>query len=275
MTDTVTTPTQASEEPNRTADTSPLVYARVAGFLLLFIVLIAPFSQLYVPSTLVVPGDATATANNIGASGWVFHLGIVSDSLVFLIEIVLCVLLYVLLRPVSRTLSLVAAFARLAMTIIQGINLLAYFAALLLLSGAAYLTVFGPAQLDALALLSLNAHQYGVYIWEAFFGLHLAVLGYLIFKSGYFPRILGVLMVFAALGYLTHSYGSWLYPNYAEPLASVVGITAIIGELPFFLWLAIKGVNVERYNERAQQQPRWAMRSFRTKKDADIEGGTP
>jgi hypothetical protein len=257
MTDTVTTPTQASEEPNRTADTSPLVYARVAGFLLLFIVLIAPFSQLYVPSTLVVPGDATATANNIGASGWVFHLGIVSDSLVFLIEIVLCVLLYVLLRPVSRTLSLVAAFARLAMTIIQGINLLAYFAVLLLLSGAAYLTVFTPAQLDALALLSLDGHQYGVYIWEAFFGFHLAVLGYLIYKSGYFPRILGVLMVFAALGYLTHSYGSWLYPSYAETLASVVGITAIIGELPFFLWLAIKGVNVQRYNERAQQQPRW------------------
>src|SRR5215218_1385053 len=117
MTDTVTTPIQASEEPNRTAGTSPLVYARVAGFLLLFVAIIAPFSQLYLPSTLVVPGDATATANNIGASGWVFHLSIVSDSLVFLIEIVLCVLLYVLLRSVSRTLSLVAAFARLAMTV--------------------------------------------------------------------------------------------------------------------------------------------------------------
>src|SRR5215212_6855425 len=117
MTQTTTTKEKTT---NRTAGTSPLVYARVAGFLLLFIVLIAPFSQLYVPSTLIVPGDATATANNIGASGWVFHLGIVSDSLVFLIEIVLTALLYVLLRPVSRTLSLIAAFARLAMTVIQG-----------------------------------------------------------------------------------------------------------------------------------------------------------
>lgn len=184
------TPTSPSEP--RTAETSPLVYARVAGFLLLFVVVIAPFSQLYVPSTLIVPGDAAATASNIGASGWVLKLGILSDSLVFLIEIVLCVLLYVLLRPVSRTLSLVAAFARLAMTVIQGINLLAYFVALLLLGGATYLTVFAPAQLDALALLSLNAHQYGVYVWEVFFDLHLAVLGYLIFKSGYFPRTLGV-----------------------------------------------------------------------------------
>src|SRR5215204_1694117 len=99
MTETVTTKEKTTNRSaGRIAGTSPLVYARVAGFLLLFIVLIAPFSQLYVPSTLIVPGDATATANNIGASGWLFHLGIVSDSLVFLIEIVLCVLLYVLLR---------------------------------------------------------------------------------------------------------------------------------------------------------------------------------
>ncbi len=237
----------------RTAETSPLVYARVAGFLVILLVFLGPFSQLYVPSTLIVPGDATATADNIRASGWVLRLGIVSDSLIFLIEIVVPVLLYVLLRPVSRALSLVAAFARLAMAIIQGINLLPYFTVLLLLSGAGYLTVFGPAQLDALALLSLNAHQYVVYIWEIFFGLHLLVLGYLLFKSGYFPRILGVLLVLPALGYLIHGYGSILYPNYEEIFALVVGVGAVIGELPFFLWLLIKGVNVERYNEQAQQ----------------------
>ena len=233
------------------AETSPLVYARVAGFLLLFVAIIAPFSQLYVPSTLIVPGDATATANNIGASGWVFHLGIVSDSLVFLIEIVLCVLLYVLLRPVSRTLSLVAAFARLAMTVVMGINLLPYFIALLLVSGAGYLTVFEPDQLAAVALVFLNAHGYGIFIWQLFFGFHLAVLGYLIFKSGYFPKILGVLMVFAAFGYLIDAYGNILLPNYAETFGLIAGVGALIGELPFFLWLAIKGVNVQRWHKRA------------------------
>ena len=252
MTDTATKPTRASEEPKRTAGTSPLVYARVARILLLFVAIIAPFSQLYVPSTLIVPRDDTATADNIVASGWVFHLGIVSDTLIFLAEIVLSVLLYVLLRPVSRTLALVAAFARLAMTVVMGINLLPYFIALLLLSGAGYLTVFEPAQSDALALVFLNAHQDAVYIWQLFFGFHLAVLGYLIFKSGYFPRILGVVMVFAALGYLIDAYGNILYPNYAETFGLVAGVGALIGELPFFLWLAIKGVNVQRYNERAQ-----------------------
>ena len=112
MTDTVSPPTRASEKPERTAETSPLVYARVTGFLLLFVAIIAPFSQLYLPSTLVVPGDATATANNIGASGWLFHLAIVSDSLVFLIEIVLCVLLYVLLRLYPKTARLSKMWAQ-------------------------------------------------------------------------------------------------------------------------------------------------------------------
>jgi hypothetical protein len=179
--------------------------------------------------------------------------GIVGQSVVFLTEIVLTVLLYVLLRPVSRTLSLVAAFARLALAIIQGINLLPYFIALLLLSGAGYLTVFEPDQLDALVLLFLNAHGYGVFIWQLFFGFHLFVLGYLIFKSGYFPRILGILMVLGSLGYLLDSYGNILFPNYAAIFGVIVGVTAVIGELPFFLWLLIKGVNVQRYNERAQQ----------------------
>ena len=237
----------------RTATTSPLVYARLAGLLLLIVAVISAFSIIYVPSTLIVPGDATATADNIGASGGLFQLGIVSDSLIFLAEIAVTVLLYVLLRPVSRMLSLVAAFARLAMSVIMGINLLPYFVALLLVSGAGYLTVFEPAQSDALALLFLNVHQDVVYIWQLFFGFHLAVLGYLIYKSGYFPRILGVVMVVAALGYLTDAYGNMLYANYDETFGWIVGVTAIVGELPFFLWLLIRGVNVQEWHKRASR----------------------
>jgi hypothetical protein len=146
----------------------------------------------------------------------------------------LSVLLYVLLRPVSRTLSLVAAFARLAMGALMGINLLPYFIALLLVSGAGYLTVFEPEQLDALVLLFLNAHQDAVYDWQLMFGLHLFVLGYLIFKSGYFPRILGVVMVVAALGYLTDAYGNMLYPNYDETFGQIVGVTAVMGGTSIF-----------------------------------------
>jgi hypothetical protein len=240
---------------NPTAEASPLFYARIAGLLLLVLLVLGPFSLIYVPSTLIAPGDATATADNIRASESLFRLGIVSDSLIFLIEIVLTVLLYVLFRPVSRALSLVAAFARLAMAIIQGVNLLPYFTALLLLSGAGYLTVWEPAQSDALVLLFLNAHEYGVYVWQLFFGLHLLVLSYLIFRSGYFPRILGILMVFASLGYLIDGYGNILFPNYNEIFGVVVAVGAIIGELPFLFWLLIKGVNVQEWHKRASASP--------------------
>ena len=235
----------------RIAKSSPLVYARITGLLLLIIVFLGPFSLIYVPSTLVVPGDAPATADNIRASESLFRIAIISDSAIFLIEIVVTVLLYVLLRPVSRTLSLVAAFARLSMAVIQGINVLPSFIVLLLLSGAGYLRAFEPDQLDALVLLFLNAREYGVYIWQAFFGLHLVVLGYLIYKSGYFPRILGVLVVLGSVGYLIDSFGNILFPNYGEIFGVVVAVTAVIGELPFFLWLLIKGVNVQQWHNRA------------------------
>jgi hypothetical protein len=238
---------------NTTAGTSPLVYARITGLLLLIIVVLGSFSLIYVPSTLVVPGDAAATSDNIRASEALFRTAIISDAAIFLIEIVVTALLYVLLRPVSRMLSLVAAFARLSMTVIQGFNVLPSFIVLLLLSGAGYLTVFQPDQLDALVLLSLNAREYGVYIWQAFFGLHLVVLGYLVFKSGYFPRVLGILLVVGSLGYLTDSFGNILFPNYEAIFGMVVGVTAVIGELPFFLWLLFKGVNVQQWHKRASR----------------------
>ena len=213
--------------------------ARIAGFLYLILAPFGLFSLMYV-ANLIVPGDAATTANNIMASEGLFRVSIVSESVVFLIEIVLVVMLYVLLKPVSKTLSLVAAFSRLAMAVIQGINLLNHLAALLLLSGADYLTVFQPNQLHALVLLFLNAHEYVALIWGLFFGLHLFVLGYLVYKSGYIPRILGVLLVFASLCYLTQSFGIILLPKYEEIFALVAYLSII--EIAFPLWLLIKGV---------------------------------
>ncbi len=239
----------------RTAETSPLVYARIAGILAILLVVLGPFSLIYVPSTLIVPGDATATADNIRSSESLFRTAIISDLVIFFDEIVLTVLLYVLLRPVSRTLSLVAAFARLSMAVIQGINQLPSLIVLLLLSGAGYFAAFEPSQLDALVLLFLNAREYGVYIWQSVFVLHLVVLGYLVFKSGYFPRVLGVLLILGALGYLTDSFGNILFPNYEPIFGVVVAVTSIIGELPFFLWLLIKGVNVQKWHDRASAAP--------------------
>jgi len=221
--------------------------ARIAGLLILIISPFAVFSMQYVPSTLFVPGDAWATARNIMASEGLFRLGIVSDSVVFLIEIVLVVMLYVLLKPVSKTLSLVAAFARLAMTVIQGINLFNHFTALLLLSGTDYLTVFKPDQLHALVLLFLNVFEYGTHIWGLFFALHLFFLGYLVYKSGYIPGVLGIFLIIASVCYLIQSFGTILFPKY-EDIFSLVGWLSIV-ELVFPVWLVIKGVKYQPQND--------------------------
>jgi hypothetical protein len=222
--------------------------ARMTGGLTLIMAVIAPFSMVYMPSILIKPGDAIATTNAITASEGLFRLAIAGDSIVFLIEIALTVLLYVLLKPVDKTLSLIAAFSRLAMTVVQGINLLNHFFVLLLLSGAGYLTVFAPEQLQALVLLFLNAHQSVVLIWGLFFGLHLLVFGYLVYKSGYIPRVLGLALIIAAVCYFIQSFGNILLPGYEETFASV-GLLSIV-EVAFPVWLLIKGVNGEQWEKQ-------------------------
>ena len=183
------------------------------------------------------------------ASESLFRIGIAGDLIMIISDVALALIFYVLLKPVSNSLSLLAAFFRLGQAAILGINLLNLFFVLQLLSGADYLAVFGADQLHALVLLFLNGHSLGYSIGLVLFGLSLFVLGYLVFKSGYFPRILGILLVIASLGYLIDSFASFLLPNYHDYeaiFALVVFLPAFIGELSMCLWLLIKGVNVQR-----------------------------
>ena len=223
--------------------------ARLVGLLILIMAVFAPFGMIYVPATLVVPGDAATTAHNIMASEGLFRLGIASDAVVVLLELMIVVLLYVLLKPVSTTLALIAAFSRLAMTIIQGVNLLTHLVVLLLLSGAGYLTVFAPDQVHALGLLFLNAHAEVVLIWGLFFGLHLLVLGCVVYTSGYISRIPGVLLIVASLCYLTQSFGNILLPEH-KGLFTAIGALSVV-EIALPVWLLIKGVNLEQWEKRA------------------------
>lgn len=231
------------------AGTSPQVHARLAGALFLVILVLGPFSILYVPSELVVAGDAAATADNVRASEGLLRAAVLSDAVILLAEIGMTVLLYALLRRVSRTLSLAAAFARLAQTVVMGVNLVLYLAVLLLVSGAGYLAAFAPDHLDALVLLGFDTHSYGVYVGQAFFGLHLVLLGYLVRRAGYFPRVLGTLLMIAGAGYLLDSFGNFLFPDAEDALGALVGVTSVVGELPFFFWLLVKGVDLSRWQE--------------------------
>jgi Domain of unknown function (DUF4386) len=224
--------------------------ARFAGILYLIITVAATVAHFYVPSIIIVPGDATATANNILANETLFRIGGVGSELIVLLsEIILSVVLYVLLKPVNKTLSMLAAVSRLAMTTIHGLNLINYFFVLLLLGGVGYSTVFEPDQLHALVMLFLDAHSYGFTIGIAFLTLHVFILGYLIFKSGYFPKILGVLFVAAAFGYMIDSFALLLSTSY-ETTPVFLALPIAISEIAFPLWLLIKGVNIDQWKKR-------------------------
>jgi hypothetical protein len=224
--------------------------AKVAGALYLLVAVLAGFVHFYVPGKLIVSGDAVATAGNIMASTGLFRMSIASELVILLSEIVLSVLLYLLFKPVNKTISMVAAVSRLAMTVIHGVNLLNHFVVLLLLGGAGYLAVFQLNQLYALVALFLDTYSYGYTIGIVFFTLHTFTLAYLIFTSGYFPRTLGVLFMIAAFGYLIDSFSHVLITGY-QTGPVYLALPIAIAEIAFPLWLLIKGVNVEGWEKRA------------------------
>jgi hypothetical protein len=235
---------------------SPKTYARFSGLLYLLIAISGGFSMGYVPSVIIDSGDAAATTQNILNNPGLFRLAILGDIVVLLFEVVLTVMLYQLFKPINRTLSLVAAFSRLAMAMVMGVNLLNYLVPLQLLSGSEYFDVFEPAQMESLALLFLECHQYGVYIWGLFFGLHLIALGYLVFQSGYFPKVLGLLMMIGSFGYSFESMSAITQSTY-ETLSMFINlllVIAVVGELSFTFWLLIKSIDVDKLRRINKQQ---------------------
>ena len=187
-----------------------------AGILYLIIIASGIFAFFIVRASLIVPGDAAATADNIVASEGLFRVSIAADLIMIISDVALALAFYVLLRPVSHALSLLAAFFRLVQATILGINLLNLFMALLLLSGAEYLAAAGAELLQAQAMTFLVAHGIGYSIGLVFFGVSILILGYLIIRSGYIPKILGILLMIAAAGYLVDSFASFLLPNYDD-----------------------------------------------------------
>jgi len=190
--------------------------ARIAGFWYLLMAITGPIGLLYVPSKLIVPGDATATANNILASESLFRIGIVSNILCQIAFIFLVLALYRLLKGVDQQhTSLMVALVLVAVPI-AFLNMLNPLAALLLLSGAGFLTVFEPNQLHALVMVFLNLQESGTMIVQIFWGLWLLPFGLLVFKSGFFPKILGVFLIVACFGYVVHSFPFLKCPRYGD-----------------------------------------------------------
>ena len=226
-------------------ETSPRLKARIAGVFYLLEMLTGGFAILFVGGRLFVSGDAAATATNILAHLSLFQLGFAANLIQFACYVAVTGLFYDLLRPVNKGLSLLAAFFSLVGCTIGAVSCLFYFAPVVILGGAQYLNVFKVEQLQALALMFLKLYGQCFNISFVFFGFYCLLIGYLIFRSSFLPRILGAGMAFAGLGWLT-----FLSPALTHHLLPYI-LAGGIGEVALTLWLLVAGVNAQRWKEQA------------------------
>lgn len=228
-------------------DFDPKRYARLAGVLYLAIILLGLFGELYVRGSLVVSGDAAATLANISASPGLWRAGIVADLLMQVCDVPVIVIFYLLLRPVHRGVALFATLINLVQTAVLVVNKLSLLVPLFLIDGASSLGAFSAEQRAALSQLAINAHGHGFGIGLIFFGFACFAHGWLIYRSGFLPRVLGVLLVVAGVSYLLNSLALLLAPALAGALFPFVLLPAFVGELSLALWLIFQGVNTERW----------------------------
>lgn len=234
----------------RNNEKSPHFYSSITGLGLLFMAILAMFSNFSILDGLIVTDDAATTANNIISNEMLFRSGFISFVTVLILDVLVTWSLYVLLKPVNKNLAILAALFRLVYTAIFGIALYNFLNVLQLLSGAEYLSVFTAEQLHAQLMLLINAFNNGWLIGLVFFGFHLLIVGYLIIKSaGYLPKWIGIFLVLAAAGYLIDSFAHFLltnYDDYKTIFLLIVAVPGVIGELSLAFWLLIKGVKAER-----------------------------
>ncbi|MBZ0293323.1 MAG: DUF4386 domain-containing protein [Anaerolineae bacterium] len=243
----------ATTMSNPAVSTSLRPIARIAGVLYLIIIVAGMFAGGYARPSLLVPGDAAATATNIMASEGLLRASIVADLAMIMADVAIGIAFYYLLKPVNQGLSLLSAVFRLAQAATLGINLLMLFLVLQLLSGADYLTILGTEQIHAQALLFLNAHSIGYKLALMFFAFSILIQGYLLYVSSYFPKILGVLVIVASLGYFVDNMATFILPNYDAyaGIFEMIVMVALPVELILALWLLVKGISVKQPKHRS------------------------
>lgn len=212
----------------------------------------APFNLMYVPSAFIVPGDATATARNIAAGELTYRIGIFSGLASSIIFLFLVLSLYNLLKDVDRKHARLMVMLVAVSVAIGVVNLLNQIAPLILLSGADFLSVFTKPQLDALALGFLRLRSNVTDVDAAFWGLWLFPFGILVIKSGFFPRILGILLMAAGFAFLISSFTSIVLPAYTHVVSQIM-MPLYFGEVPMVIWLLVKGAKVPLPEARPSQ----------------------
>lgn len=233
--------------------------ARIGGVLYLVIITIGAMGEALVRGSIVVPGNAAATAANLRSMEWLWRLGVAGEVVLLVCATALAVIFYILFRPVSRHLALAAVLFNLVCIAIEGVAAISLAATLSSVSGATYLNAFAPEQLNAMAMLSIRAHTAGFGIALVFFGVECVILGYLIYRSDYMPRAIGVLMQIAGVCYVINSFALLLSPPLSSRLFPAILIPSLIAELSLALWLLVKGVNAEKWDQHVHSAERKLM----------------
>lgn len=224
---------------------------RVAGLFYLLLVLLAPIRLMYIPSKLFVSGDAAATARNIADHQTLFRIGMAADVACGVVLIFLLLALYRLFEGVNRRQAvLMVIVGGILPATIYFVNVLNDAAALMLVRGGEYLTVFSQAQREALALLFVRLHNQVVVAAETLWGVWLFPLGALIYKSGFLPRFLGVWLVINGIAYILMSASGLLWPQYQNTISNWA-FPALLGEMVVMLWLVIRGAKPRADGVRA------------------------
>jgi hypothetical protein len=234
----------------RAAEISPQVYARFGGVLYLIIIVAGATGELLVRGSSVVSGNAAATAHNIMASPSLWRAGIAGDLVMHVCDVPLMMIFYVLLRPVNSNLALLAMLFNLTQTAVLVANKLNLLLPIFLLGDGEYLKAFTPEQLQALSYVSLRTHDNGFAVGLVFFGAACLVVGYLIIRSGYLPRTLGVLMQIAGVCYITNSFAVIGWPSLGAKLSPFILLPPFVAELSMALWLLVKGVDAAKWKAR-------------------------
>lgn len=235
-----------------TTATSPRRLARIAGVLYLVNIVGGFFAIGYVPAALMVPGDAAATAQLIRTNELLYRSGLVAHFVVTLTNVPLAVIFYELFKVVSTRLALLVVFFMLVATAVEGAALLEQFTVLSFLSGARYLNVFTSEQLQALAYVPIDMLAIGYSLYTAFFAFYNLTIGYLVFRSTFLPRAVGVLVAIGGLAYLSNSLATFLAPTFAARLFPYIGLPSLVGEASLCVSLIVIGVNLHRWTDRAR-----------------------
>lgn len=235
-----------SERTVRFGKESPVLQARIAGACWLLCI-VAGVAGFIAAGPLIVANDATATAANILANESLYRLGFAFDLISGASYLGATVFLYYVLKPVSRSLSMLAAFFGLAGVAIGGVAWVLRLACLVVLHGDQYLSAFTTSQLQAMPMIALKLQLSAFSIGMVFFGIQCISIGYLVARSTYLPRVLGILLGIGGTSYVVASFASFLIPSFGPHLVPFVFPVALIGEGSLTVWLLVKGVNEKRW----------------------------